>query len=161
MRRAHGILALLCLCMCFAHAQKLSFSVRPFAPSSSRATIKEFLDQINASGQAFIEYASNSIDTGKIITLQGSPVTLGAVLQQVLKGQQVSILEKNNKVILIPSSTPLPDDFLVSYFAVFGLVKEEISGEPLADATIWQPVLQKGVLSNSFGHYTLLLPAGR
>lgn len=161
MIRAHGVLALLCLCMCFAHAQKLSFSVKPFVPSTARATIKEFLDQINASGQAFVEYASHNVDTGKVITLQGSPVTLGAVLQQVLKGQMVSILEKNNKVILIPSSTPLPDDFLVSYFAVFGLVKEEVSGEPLADATIWQPSLQKGALSNTFGHYTLLLPEGR
>lgn len=154
-------MALFCWSMFIAQAQKLSFSSRPYSPPFHKASVKDFLDQLNTSGQLFVEYSSNHLDTGKIIILQGAPSTLGAVLQQVLSGQKVSLLERNNKIILVPAATPLPDDFLLSYFAVFGLVKEEVSGEPLADATIWQPALQKGALSNTYGHYTLLLPAGR
>ncbi|WP_315817164.1 carboxypeptidase-like regulatory domain-containing protein [Paraflavitalea speifideaquila] len=41
------------------------------------------------------------------------------------------------------------------------LSKKPSAESPLADATIWQPALQKGSLSNSFGHYTLLLPEGK
>lgn len=147
--------------MNIAWAQKPVFANRSYLPPFEKASVKDFLNDINRSGKALIEYASGSLDTGKIIVLTGSPATLGAVLQQVLKDQKISILEKNNKIILVPSPLPLPDDFFVSYHSVYGLIKEAISGEPLADATIWQPALQKGSLSNTFGHYTLLLPEGK
>jgi hypothetical protein len=147
--------------MHIALAQKLVIAGRSYSPPFEKASLKEFLDDINRSGKAIIEYASNSIDTGKIIRLTGSPTTLGAVLQQVLKDQKIAILEKNDKIILIPSPVPLPDDFFVTWYSIYGLIKENISGEPLADATIWQPSLQKGSLSNGFGHYTLMLPEGK
>ncbi len=60
----------------------------------SKSPLKDFLDDINHSGKAIIEYSSNNLDTAKIITLTGAPATLGAVLQQVLKDQKISILEK-------------------------------------------------------------------
>lgn len=142
-------------------AQKFPFANRPYHPSFQKASVKDFLDDINISGKVIIEYASNHLDTAKWITLTGFPTTLGAVLQQVLKDQKVSILEKNNKIILIPSLVPLPDNFFASYYSVYGLIKETVSGEPLADATIWHPILQKGSLSNTFGHYTLSLPEGK
>ena len=147
--------------MHIAWAQRSVLSARSYLPPFEKGSVKNFLDDINRSGKAIIEYASNSVDTGKVIVLTGTPVTLGAVLQQVLKDQEISILEKNNKLILIPSLVPLPDDFFVSWYSVYGLIKENVSGEPLADATVWQPSLQKGSLSNAFGHYTLLLPEGK
>lgn len=161
MKKAFCLLACLCCYMHIALAQKLVIAGRSYTPPFEKASLKEFLDDINRSGKAIIEYASNSIDTGKIIRLTGSPTTLGAVLQQVLKDQKIAILEKNDKIILIPSPVPLPDDFFVTWYSIYGLIKENISGEPLADATIWQPSLQKGSLSNGFGHYTLMLPEGK
>ncbi|WP_162915685.1 TonB-dependent receptor [Paraflavitalea soli] len=147
--------------MHMAWAQKSVFAIRSYIPSFQKATVKDFLDDINHSGKVVIEYASNNLDTAKVISLTGFPNTLGAVLQQVLKDQNVSILEKNNKIILIPSPVPLPADFFITHYSIYGLIKEAISGEPLADATIWHPSLQKGSLSNTFGHYTLVLPEGK
>ncbi|WP_276482060.1 TonB-dependent receptor [Paraflavitalea pollutisoli] len=160
MKKALGILALLGS-MLTAHAQKFSFTNRPFQPSLIKGTVREFLDDINKNGKVLIEYASTSVETERIIVLNDHPATLGSVLQQVLKGQKLSIVEKNNKVILVPAAVPLPDDLLLNYFAVYGLVKDEVSGEPLPDATLWQPVLQKGGLSNTFGHYSVMLPEGK
>jgi hypothetical protein len=142
-------------------AQRVSSFPRPYTPSFSTGSIRDFLDDINHHSPIIIEYAANFLDTGKIITLRGSPETIGMVLQQVLQDQKINLLEKNNKLIITPSPIPLPDDFFISWYSVYGIIKETVSGEPLADATIWQPARQRGSYSNNHGYYTLLLPEGQ
>jgi hypothetical protein len=147
--------------MQLTRAQRVNLFSRPYAPSFEKGSIRNFLDDIHERTHVIIEYASNYLDTGKIITLTGTPATIGAVLQQVLQHQKINVLERNNKLILSPSSTPLPDDFFVRYYSVYGIIKEVVSGEPLADATVWQPLRQRGSYSNNHGYYTLLLPEGK
>ncbi|MBS1564425.1 MAG: TonB-dependent receptor, partial [Bacteroidetes bacterium] len=132
-----------------------------YHPFSSKASTQAFIADINRNSGVVVEYASSTIDTARIVTLVGQPATVGAVLQQVLRGEKLSILQKNNKIILSPSQNPLPDDAFVTYYSVYGIVKEAVSQEPLAEATIWSPWQQKGTFSNSFGYFTLLLPEGK
>lgn len=141
-------------------AQKQSLFQHPYEPAFQKATIKDFLTDINQHAGVTIEYSSHTIEPGKVIILTGGASTLGGVLQQVLKNQKISIVEKNNKLILVPSHTILPDDAFVTYWSVFGIVKEAGSQEPLPDATIIEPTKQKGTLSNSHGYFTVLLPEG-
>jgi hypothetical protein len=44
---------------------------------------------------------------------------------------------------------------------VYGIIKENVSGEPLADATVWQPDRQRGSYSNNHGYFTIQLPEGK
>jgi hypothetical protein len=147
--------------MQLTQAQRVSLFSRPYTPSFSTGSIREFLNDINQHSPIIIEYAANFLDTGKVITLRGSPETIGMVLQQVLQEQKINLLEKNNKLIITPSPIPLPEDFFITWYSVYGIVKETISGEPLADATVWQPARQRGSYSNNHGYYTLLLPEGK
>ena len=147
--------------MQLTQAQRVSLFSRPYTPTFSTGSIREFLNDINQHSPIIIEYAANFLDTGKVITLRGSPETIGMVLQQVLQEQKINLLEKNNKLIITPSPTPLPEDFFITWYSVYGIVKETISGEPLADATVWQPARQRGSYSNNHGYYTLLLPEGK
>lgn len=150
----------MCFCVHVTKAQKQSLFSHPYQPSFSKATIKDFLEDVSRNA-IVIEYASTSIDTGKVIVLTGNPFTIGTVLQQVLKNQRINVVEKNNKIILVPSESILPEDAFVVYYSVYGLIKEENSEEPLADATIWDPQYRKGVLSNAHGYFTLQLPEGK
>ncbi len=162
MMKAQWIFLLsLCFFVQVSQAQKANLFAINWRPSFSKATIQEFIDDINRSSGVIVEYASSSIDTGKVITLTGKPYTVGAVLQQVLQGQKLSVVQKNNKIILVPSPSPLPDDAFVTYYSVYGIVKENISQEPLAEATIWSAAQQKGIFSNSYGYFTFLLPEGK
>ncbi len=154
------ILILIILPTITANAQQQRLFARSWRPSVQQATIREFLEDINHRSGVIIEYSSNSIDTDKVVLLTGSPSTLGAVLQQVLRSQKIRVIEKNNKIILVPSNTPLPDDAFVIMYAVFGFIKEENSGEPLSDASIFESLRKRGTLSNQHGYYTLLLPEG-
>lgn len=161
MNRLYCILALLLISMQLTLAQRVSLFSRSYTPSFSTGSIHDFLNDINQHGPIIIEYAANFLDTGKIITLRGSPETIGMVLQQVLQGQKINLLEKNNKLIITPAPIPLPEDFFIKWYSVYGIVKETVSGEPLADATVWHPGRQRGSYSNNHGYYTLQLPEGR
>ncbi|HSC39541.1 MAG TPA: carboxypeptidase-like regulatory domain-containing protein, partial [Chitinophagaceae bacterium] len=156
---------ILLLSLCFfvhaSQAQKANLFAVTYRPFASKATIQDFIADINRNSGVVVEYASSSIDTARLIVLSGEPATVGAVLQQVLRAQKISILQKNNKIILVPSQTPLPDDAFVTFYSVYGIIKEAVSQEPLAEATIWSPGQQKGSYSNNYGYFTFLLPEGR
>lgn len=141
-------------------AQQRIFST-PFSPSTDKGSIGSFLEDINHQSNLIIEYTSSAVDTGKFIILQGKPATIGALLQQVLKAQKIRVLERNGKLILAPSNIPLPDDALLSWYTVFGFVKDETSGEPLTDATVWDPIHRRGAFANQHGYFTIELPEGK
>ncbi len=142
------------------HAQRVGLFTRPYTPSFTKGSIRAFLEDINQHSSIIIEYAANFLDTGKVIILSGSPETIGTVLQQVLCDQKVNLLEKNNKLIITPSPVPLSGDFFLTWYSVYGIIKENVSGEPLADATVWHPARQRGSYSNNHGYFTLQLPEG-
>jgi hypothetical protein len=161
MNKLYCILVLLLSCIQLTQAQRVSLFSRPYTPSFYNGSVKAFLDDINQHGPVIIEYAANFLDTGKVITLTNSTETIGMALQQILRNQKINLLEKNNKLIITPSPVPLSDDFFITWYSVYGIVKENISGEPLADATIWNPGRQRGSYSNNHGYYTLQLPEGK
>src|SRR5687768_3735684 len=55
-----------------------------------------------------IEYSPSNLDNTQRITLAGGEATIGTVLNKILKGQRVSVIEKNDKIIIAGSATPLP-----------------------------------------------------
>jgi hypothetical protein len=143
------------------HAQSSSLFSRTYHPSFPSSSLLNFLQDINRQTGVVIEYVTDNLDTTRQITLQGKPITIGTVLQQVLKGEKIRAVEKNNKIMLTPANDPLPDDFFLAHYSLYGMVKEAVSGEPLPEATIWQPDRKRGSLSNNFGYYTLIVPEGR
>jgi len=142
-------------------AQKNSMLYRPFRSHLQKGTIRDFLDEINAGSGIQIEYASVSFQAGRIVTPDKDALTLGALLQQVLSGEKVKAIEKNNKIILAPAAVPLADDALLPLYSFFGIVGEEGSREPLHDAVIYEPLTHKAITTNTHGYFTILLSEGR
>ena len=151
----------MCLIGQLSAAQKPTMLKSFYRPSISFGTIKDFLDDINHQSHFIIEYSISSLDSSSRVFLAGDPISLGKVLQQVLAGQKVSLVEKNNKIILVPSQYPISPEAFISYYSVYGIIKETIGYEPLADANIWEADMQTGTLSNTNGYFTLLLPEGK
>jgi hypothetical protein len=141
-------------------AQKKNILYRPFRAHLQKGTIKEFLDEINARSGIQVEYASGSFQDDRIVTLDKETLTLGALLQQILSGEKVRAIEKNDKIILTPSSRPLPEDALLPRYSFFGTIIEAGSREPLIDAVIYEPATHNVVLTNVYGYFTILLPEG-
>ncbi|MBS1606264.1 MAG: carboxypeptidase-like regulatory domain-containing protein, partial [Bacteroidetes bacterium] len=154
------LLGLNCLVINEGFAQKKSVLYRPFHSRLQKGTIRQFLDDINRESGITIEFASLSFREDRIIALNTEALTLGALLQQVLEGEKVKAIEKNDKVLLVPSATPLSGEALLPQYYFFGIVREEGSLEPLADATIREPSSRKVTLSNVHGYFSLSLPEG-
>ncbi|WP_121356001.1 TonB-dependent receptor [Flavisolibacter nicotianae] len=142
-------------------AQK-NLLLTPYRPTTSKASINEFLQDVNRQTGTVIEYSSTSFEADKFIKLEGNEATVGAVLQKVLEGQKVKLLEHNNKIILVPSAEPFTIVHLLpARYSFFGYLKEEESKEPLINATIYEPISQRGVVSNNQGYFNFLLPEGK
>lgn len=143
------------------YAQK-KLLLTPYRPPISKASIVEFLLDLNRHTGTVIEYSSTSFEANKIIQLEGNETTVGAILQKVLDGQKVKLLEHNNKIILVPSKEPFTiGHFLPARFSFYGYLKEVESNEPLISATIYEPATQRGVVSNNQGYFNFLLPEGK
>ena len=144
-----------------AQAQRKSMLYRPFRSQLQKGAIKAFLDEINARSGIQVEYSSVSFRNDKIVSPSADLLTLGTLLQQILSGEKVSVLEKNDKIILTPSDLPLAEDALLPLYSCYGIVGEEGSEEPLHEAIIIEPSTHKATVTNIHGYFSLLLPEGK
>lgn len=144
-----------------ASAQKYSFISVSFKPSIKHGTVKQFLEDISTRSGFIIEYAPQFLDTAKLIRLNGDENNLGTVLQKILLEQKVTVIERNNKIILVPSLRPLPENSFSTLYSIYGIIKESVSKEPLLGATILNRQNKKGTISNNHGYFTFLLPEGK
>ncbi|MVT39102.1 hypothetical protein GO495_00780 [Chitinophaga oryziterrae] len=134
---------------------------RSYHSKLKKGTIRELLQTFIDESGIVVEYISNFLETDRVVSLTGNETTVSVFLQHVLQTQRVTVLEKNGKLILVPIKPPAGDqDAFASTYAIFGFIKEEGSKEPLINATIQEPLTGKGTLTNTFGYFTLSLPAG-
>jgi len=155
------LLLVFCLFGLSSPAQRKSILYRPYHTHLQKATVREFLDEINAHSGIQIEYASGNLQLDKTVSVGEDITTLGALLHTILAGQLVRAIEKNEKIILVPGQPPVSGDALLPVYSFFGIVNEEGSREPLNDAVIWEPATHKGTLTNVYGYFTLSLPEGK
>lgn len=141
--------------------QKKALLSHTFHSDLKRGTVIQFLEELNAKSGIVIEYASNSINANHIVTLDGSETSIGAILQKVLKGQRARLIEKNNKLILVKSPTIIDVDELLPVYTFYRFVKEGISQEPMAGATVIELASHRGIATNPYGFFSLSLPEGR
>ena len=162
MKKLSGILLVISIFfLSVSRAQTESLLAHPCQVRAQKGSVRKVLDDLNRSTGITIEYASTSIDTGKTVVLPDCMTTLEQVLKQVLRGQKVSLHEKNGKIILVPAAAVLADDTPIALYSVFGFVKDASSREPLSEATVMGGADRTGVRSNNHGYFTLLLPAGK
>lgn len=107
-----------------------------------------------------IEYSPSSLDKSQQITLTARKTTLGAALTIILKGQRVSVIEKNDKIIIASAPAPLQPGVLLEKFVLFGFILQEGSSEPLPFASIRETATGALCESNIAGFYSMNLPAG-
>lgn len=148
--------------LCLVTAAQKKLLVKLYHSQKTKATIAEFLQELNQYSGTVLEYSSSSFDANKMIELSGNENTVGKLLQKLLEGQHVKLLEYNGKIILVPSPEPFTlQEFLPVRYTVFGYIKEAGSKEPLTDATVYIPATKEGTVSNNYGYYNLLLPEGK
>jgi hypothetical protein len=131
-----------------------------FTCKAAEGNAHELLHELVSYCGINIEYSPSSLDNTQQITLTAGETTIGTVLNKILKGQRVSVIEKNNKIIIAAATTPLPPGALLEKFVLFGFIQQEGSLEPLPFASVREMTTGAGCESNIAGFYTINLPAG-
>lgn len=147
------------LCVTVLAQEKLF--TESYHPNKKQASIAGYLQDINRQTGIVIEYASGNFDINKKVRLDKRETSVGAALQKILKGQMIKMIVHNNKIIIIPSSTPfIAVNSLPSQYRLYGYIKEKGSDEPLISSTIYEPATQHGTFSNDQGYFNLWLSEG-
>lgn len=94
-----------------------SLLLQSYKPRQTQGTITDFLDEIKRFSGINLEYSLNNLRSNPIVQLDGSEKTVGAVLQKVLNGQHVQLVEKNNKIILVADQVSIPTEDVVPHQA--------------------------------------------
>ena len=141
--------------------KKYSFATNYYSSSIKKGTIVQFLDNIKANSSYIIEYSKSFLDTNKIIQLSDLDNNLGKIFIKILAGQKVEIVEKYNKIILIPTNDVFSSAGLVSKYALYGIIKDAQSKEPLPNAIIRDRENKIGAICNNYGYFTLSLAEGK
>jgi hypothetical protein len=131
-----------------------------FTCKAAEGNAHELLHELVSYCGINIEYSPSSLDNTQRITLTAGETTIGTVLNKILQGQRVSVIEKNDKIIIASATTPLPPGALLEKFVLFGFIQQEGSMEPLPFASVRETTTGAGCESNIAGFYTINLPAG-
>jgi len=139
-------------------AQDGSLLSRRYTPGNTSGTIRSFLELIRKETGIEISWSSSSVKANRKIKLTGRETTVSDVLATVLHGEPVDIVERGDKILLVPTEAAAAAS--TGNHTINGFIRDAESKEVLIGAYAVIPSLQQGTVTNSYGFYSLTLPAG-
>lgn len=140
------------------YAQDGNLFSKKYTSSFSKGSVKNYLKDIEEHAGVHVSYSDASVSLKSKLKLQFNEVTVYEALQQILAGQQVQIIESGDKILIVASDTHLPDAH-DNPITISGYVKDVESKEVLIGAAVYVPELGIGITTNSYGFYSLTVPA--
>lgn len=116
--------------------------------SAKNEPLETFLRRLSPESGTVFSYSSSAINLDRNVTADFSNKPLREVLETVLEGK-VDIKQKGVYVILTPKPES-PKDIVIS-----GYVRDEDTGKPVRDATVYDPITLKSSLTDEFGYFQL------
>ncbi|MDB5242218.1 MAG: hypothetical protein JWP57_2843 [Spirosoma sp.] len=112
------------------------------------------LPKISREGRFEFSYNPTRIDANALVTVRLTNVPVRQVLNQVFLGS-VTYKSRGNHVILTRSEQPeeAPKNFMLD-----GYISDELTGQRIAQASIFEKTTLASTVSNPFGYYRIRLP---
>ncbi len=124
---------------------------------SDSPSVKSIFDVIVDEYQIPLAFNDDIIPFKKRIILEKHKYyRLSVILSKVCQNEKLDYLVRGDQVFIKYYNRPLSE----YKYSLYGLVKDSASGEVLIGATIYVDSLKIGVISNSYGQYSLSLPHG-
>lgn len=118
-------------------------------------SLKQALDTLSSHSEIDIYYSDDLIPVDKKITL-ATTKTLREILNLLLRGTSVDFKLIGERLVLVAAEKSVkPADYMIK-----GYVRDSLSGEELLGATVALSGTTTGVVTNSYGFYSLSLPPG-
>lgn len=142
---------------CFAQENILDMK---FTPSKTKGTIKLFLKEMEVQLKASFLYDNSKIPVDKIVTLKKEEKTVRTILNKILEGEQVKVIQRGKNIIL-KKETKKESKRVRGKATIKGYIKEAGTGENLIGAHAFHIESLSGTSSNYYGFYSITLPIGQ
>ncbi|MBO9674197.1 MAG: TonB-dependent receptor [Sphingobacteriaceae bacterium] len=116
----------------------------------NRATIGQFLEDIESSG-ILLTYSPQQIKLNKEVSLTSRHATTGQILQELFKDDDIEIKLLDHKILLVAKKR---------FSAIYGIVRQQYTGEVIADANVWIKDTKVRSTTNSYGFYSIDIEPG-
>jgi len=120
---------------------------------SQKSTVGQLLKQITEKTGVSFSYKSTIISLDETIQVKEGEQTIQSILDQIFAGKNIEYIELNNQIIFRKKEKKSTKR------TISGYVKEKGSGELLLGVNIYSPALQVGTSTNTYGFYSLTIPA--
>ncbi|WP_205510166.1 TonB-dependent receptor [Longitalea arenae] len=127
---------------------------RPVSLPRLTGTTGELLELLNQQPGVLINYSSSVVKLAKPIRLSGQEKTVEDVLIVICRKQPVRFVEQTDKIILVADTSSQKK------YTISGYVSAKKTGERLTGASVIIPTLNSGTTSNTYGFFSITLPAG-
>lgn len=157
MNKARFVLLLSCFLLChfFMSAQSKHLLSVAYIPEHNLTTIGALLEDMQRKTDVTVSFSKSAINTNQEIALTGKEKTVGEVLQVLAVNQQINVVERRNKILLVPVNKSKSQNCVIN-----GYVKDEESREVLIGANVYLPDFGIGTTSNDHGFYSVSVPPG-
>lgn len=157
----HSVLVLLFILCCNAQAmaQGSGLFAKKYTPSFTHGSVKKYIRDIEGKTGVQISYSDASVNLKNNAELKGGEVSIYDALQTILSGQQVQILEREDKILIVQAEQGQQKEENAN-ITIDGYVKDNTNKEILIGAFVYIPDLGIGTATNNYGFYSLTLPAG-
>jgi hypothetical protein len=119
------------------------------------ATLENALREISRAGRFEFSYNPARIDGKALVTVRLTNVPVRQVLSQVC-ANSVTYKSRGNHIILVRADPP---DSAPKHLLLDGYILNELTGERIAQASIFEKTTLASTVSNPFGYYRIRLPA--
>jgi len=122
------------------------------------AAVKDVLDSISLQSGLNLTYNPSLFPLDSVISLQVNDTPVPMVLEKMFGYGRVTILKLEKQVILTLEK-PLPSNKTKKY-VINGFLRDSVSGNPLIGGVVYFENINKGVVTNPYGYYSISLPEG-
>lgn len=119
--------------------------------------VGEALSQISRTGRFEFSYNPTRVDRNALVTVRLNNVPVRQVLEGVFAGR-MTYKSRGNHVILLPADPPDPAS---KNFQLDGYILDELTGQRIAQASVFEKTTLASTVSNPFGYYRIRLPTNQ
>lgn len=125
------------------------------------ALVDKVIKNISEKSSINFSYGSNVFKENERITIKEDNIPIREILDSISAQLDIEYKVVENQVILKKRKTDKSDESIKDEkFTLSGFIRDQLTGESLIGATVLVKETQTGVISNSYGFYSLSLPAG-
>lgn len=138
-------------------AQRDTWFKTPITVRSKNPSVRQVLDWLIDDYAIPLSFNDDILPLKKRLVLQkGQQYDLKTILSQICQNENLDFISAYGQVLIKYYERPLSE----YRYTLYGLIKDDETGEVLIGATVYVDSLKVGVISNGYGQYSLTLPLG-